>query len=78
MQKLTGDKGMVLELPFDFFHLWCCHCHLRHQVYIEKVNSEKVRICMIADLEPTKNVRKFKRFKKKYERIESELKKIRD
>lgn len=71
IQRLTDDEGTVQRLPFDYFNLWCCHCHLRHQVFIEAVGSDRVRICLVADFTATEDRRKLERLKKKYGKLKN-------
>lgn len=66
IQKLTGEKGNVCQLPFDYYNLWCCDCHLRHQVFIERVDKNKIRICMVADFTATEDRRVLEKLKKRY------------
>lgn len=49
IQKLAQDDGIPLTLPIDSFNLRCCHCHLRHHVYIEQIAKKKVRIYLVVD-----------------------------
>jgi len=71
LQKLTGDYGNICKLPFDYFNLWCCDCHLRHQVFIERVGSDRVRILMVADFTATEDRRKLEKLQKKYTRLKN-------
>lgn len=69
IQKLTGEEGNVCKLPFDYFNLWCCDCHLRHQVFVEKVDKDNVRICMARDETATENRRELGKLEKRYKKL---------
>ena len=71
IQKLTGDRGNVCKLPFDYYNLWCCDCHLRHQVFIERVDRDRIRICMVGDPTATEDRRKLEKLKKRYKELKS-------
>lgn len=69
IQKLTGDRGNICKLPFDYYNLWCCDCHLRHQVFIERVDKNRIRICMAGDFTATEDRRKLEKLKKGYAKL---------
>jgi len=69
IQKLTGERGNVCKLPFDYFNLWCCDCNLRHQVFIEKVDMNTIRICMVRDETATMERRELGKLKKRYKKL---------
>lgn len=71
IQKLTGDEGAVCKLPFDYYNLWCCDCNLRHQVFIEKIDKDYIRICLTRDETATEDRRKLEKLRKKYKKLKS-------
>lgn len=70
IQKLTGEKGTICELPFDYFNFWCCDCNLRHQVFVEKIkNVNAIRICMVRDETATMERRALEKLRKRYKKL---------
>lgn len=75
IQKLTGEKGNLCKLPFDYFNLWCCDCNLRHQVFVEKVDVNTIRFCMVRDDTATTERRALEKLRKKIKRLKQMKKK---
>lgn len=75
IQKLTGEEGNICKLPLDYFNLWCCDCNLRHQVFIERVARDRIRICLVRDETATMDRRALEKLRKRYKKLHKKLKK---
>ena len=64
IQQLTDDKGIEMDLPYDYYHHICCDCGLTHQIFVEKVGKNKIRLCFVRDDALTRDYKKLEKCQK--------------